>query len=165
MKDRFDLISLDDARLLMIDKIESKDCGNKDFSLKVLKRIEELMIEASAVHLINNGELHPDLGKIKNWKKKINKPTNNNIDIEERELLFRVKVAETNKQSTKMENAFISEFINYWTEKNKSETKMKWEMQQTFQISKRLLTWKRNSKSNFKNNKSKFPVWKILNAK
>tara|TARA_R110002020_G_scaffold320967_1_gene536866 strand:+ start:1698 stop:2315 length:618 start_codon:yes stop_codon:yes gene_type:complete len=155
MKDRFDLTSLDDARLLMINKIESKDYSNKDFSLKVLKRIEELMIEASAVHLINNGELHPDLEKIKNWKKKINKPTNNNIDIEERELLFRVKVAETNKQSTKMENASVSEFINYWTEKNKSETKMKWEMQQTFQISRRLLTWKRNSKNNFKSNKSK----------
>ena len=155
MKDRFDLISLDDARLLMIDKIESKDYGNKDFSLKVLKKIEELMIEASAVHLINNGELHPDLGKIKNWKKKINKPANNNIDIEEREKDFKQKVIAVNTDKNSLPNNELYNFINYWSERNKSGTKMKWELQQTFQIEKRLYTWKRNSKSNFKNNKDK----------
>ena len=32
-------------------------------------------------------------------------------------------------------------FYNYWTELNKSNTKMKYELQQTFEISKRLATW------------------------
>lgn len=32
-------------------------------------------------------------------------------------------------------------FYNYWTELNKSETKMKYELQQTFEIGKRLATW------------------------
>tara|TARA_Y100000592_G_C5424986_1_gene295220 strand:- start:479 stop:1090 length:612 start_codon:yes stop_codon:yes gene_type:complete len=35
-------------------------------------------------------------------------------------------------------------FISYWTEKNKSKTKMRFEMQQVFEISKRLQTWQRN---------------------
>jgi hypothetical protein len=32
-------------------------------------------------------------------------------------------------------------FYNYWTELNKSNTKMKYELQQTFEIGKRLATW------------------------
>ena len=35
----------------------------------------------------------------------------------------------------------LNKFLNYWTEKNKNGTKMKWEMQETFEISKRLGTW------------------------
>ena len=90
MKDKSDLISLDDARLSIIHKINNNETHNKDMSLKMLKRIEEMMIDACVKYL-------------------------------------------------------VSDFINYWTEKNKSETKMKWEMQQTFQISRRLLTWKKNN--------------------
>jgi len=32
-------------------------------------------------------------------------------------------------------------FYNYWTELNKSGTKMRFELQQTFEVSKRLVTW------------------------
>jgi hypothetical protein len=35
----------------------------------------------------------------------------------------------------------LRRFYNYWTEMNKSGTKIKYEMQQTFEISKRLATW------------------------
>jgi len=37
-------------------------------------------------------------------------------------------------------------FYNYWTELNKSNTKMKYELQQTFEINKRLATWARLDK-------------------
>lgn len=43
-------------------------------------------------------------------------------------------------------------FIDYWTEKNKSGTKMKYELQQTFEISRRLAHWIKNNK-NWKVNK------------
>lgn len=39
----------------------------------------------------------------------------------------------------------IREFYDYWTEKNKAGKKMKFEMQRTFEVSKRLRTWKRKS--------------------
>lgn len=38
----------------------------------------------------------------------------------------------------------VKEFFDYWSELNKSQTKMKWELQQTFEISKRLVTWQKN---------------------
>jgi hypothetical protein len=37
----------------------------------------------------------------------------------------------------------VRDFYNYWTEKNKSGKKMKFEMQRTFEIPKRLATWKK----------------------
>lgn len=35
----------------------------------------------------------------------------------------------------------LRSFYNYWSEWNKSETKMKWEMERTWEVSKRLSTW------------------------
>lgn len=40
----------------------------------------------------------------------------------------------------------LRKFYNYWTELNKSGTKMRYELQQTFEISKRLATWARLDK-------------------
>jgi len=37
--------------------------------------------------------------------------------------------------------SMVRKFFNYWTEKNKSGTKMKFELERTFEISKRLATW------------------------
>ena len=44
------------------------------------------------------------------------------------------------------------EFIDYWTEMNKSKTKMKFEMQETFDISRRLKRWIRNDFSSYTDN-------------
>jgi len=35
----------------------------------------------------------------------------------------------------------IEKFISYWTELNRSKTKMRFELEKTFEISKRLATW------------------------
>ena len=40
----------------------------------------------------------------------------------------------------------LRRFYNYWTEMNKSGTRLKFELQQTFEISKRLATWARLDK-------------------
>ena len=144
MKDKFDLVSLEDARLEMVEKLNNKDYFNKDFSLKVLKRIEELMIEVSAIYLIENGKSHPDLDKIRYWRNPLDKDTKT-IGIHEREFDFKKDVRKENSKKVMLPDSEVENFIRYWTEKNKSETKMKWEMQQTFQINRRLLTWKKNS--------------------
>jgi len=39
----------------------------------------------------------------------------------------------------------INKFVNYWTEPNKSGTKQKWELEKTFEISRRLAKWLNNS--------------------
>lgn len=55
----------------------------------------------------------------------------------------------TDKQGGIYEAELVKEFFEYWSELNKSETKMKWELQATFEISKRLSKWAAND-SKFK---------------
>ena len=50
-----------------------------------------------------------------------------------------------------IENEF-KKFVFYWTEKNKSGTRQKWQQQQTFEVKRRLLTWL-NRSSTFNNKK------------
>ena len=47
----------------------------------------------------------------------------------------------------------IRAFFNYWSEFNKSKTKMRWEMEKTWETSRRLVTWaSRDNRFNAKNN-------------
>jgi len=48
------------------------------------------------------------------------------------------------------ENEMVKCFFDYWSELNKSGTKMRWELQQTFEISKRLATWEKRDLIQFK---------------
>jgi len=47
----------------------------------------------------------------------------------------------------------LSKFISYWTEKNKSGKKQRWELKETFEVNRRLVTWfgKFNSNNLFSN--------------
>lgn len=42
--------------------------------------------------------------------------------------------------------ATIKEFFEYWSELNKSGTKMRWESEKFFDLSRRMATWLKNSK-------------------
>jgi len=46
----------------------------------------------------------------------------------------------------------IRAFFNYWTERNKSGTKMRFELEKTWETSKRLMTWANNEKEYGKRN-------------
>lgn len=56
----------------------------------------------------------------------------------------------------------IKEFTQYWCERTKNKTQMRWEKQETFEIAKRLATWEKRSKNFEKTNtnygKSKFEI-------
>jgi hypothetical protein len=41
----------------------------------------------------------------------------------------------------------VRKFFDYWSELNKSQTKMRWELEKTFEISKRLATWASRDKT------------------
>ena len=43
------------------------------------------------------------------------------------------------------ETAERKKFYNYWTEKNKSGTKERWELEKTFDVDRRFATWQRNA--------------------
>ena len=67
---------------------------------------------------------------------------NTKTTLEYRESTFRNEV----KQLTKYNSQMINDFSDYWTEPNKSRTKMRWELERTFDINRRMQTWARNSK-------------------
>ena len=77
---------------------------------------------------------------------KLKKTKVNNIKQRQTEFLQSL-----GKFSDKFDNNLIKDFFEYWTEPNKSGTKMKFELQDTFDIGRRLSRWEKND---FGNNKS-----------
>lgn len=74
-------------------------------------------------------------------QKHINKVNKVNKDINSRYNQFLDKSKEF-----KLDKELTLEFVDYWTEKNLSGKKMKFEMQSTFDIKRRLLKWLSNAK-------------------
>lgn len=79
------------------------------------------------------------------------------------EVKVKVKTIETREEDFRYQvNTFLEydktmrdNFVRYWTEKNKSGTKMKFEMKDTFEIKKRLVTWSGNNFGTPKNNQGR----------
>lgn len=90
-----------------------------------------------------------ELPKSKNVNNNIYKEINNKKEnnIKEREKLFYNELLEYKNEYSK---ETLREFYDYWSEPNKSKTKMKFELKQTWDISRRLKAWARN---NFNSNK------------
>lgn len=65
--------------------------------------------------------------------------------------------AKSNAPPEVLRNEF-SKFILYWTEKNKSGTKQRWETEKTFEVRRRLATWLGNVKQFSKVEKTKNKV-------
>ena len=64
---------------------------------------------------------------------------NNNISNRRNDFVFEVLTFE-------YDEVLLNGFIDYWTEPNKSNTKMKWELNKTWQTELRLKTWATNQK-------------------
>ena len=76
--------------------------------------------------------------------------TNNNVNNDNKEIRetkFNNKVKEFfDEKYPSATDSVYEDFCNYWTESNMSGTKMKFEMQRTFDISRRVAKWIQNSK-------------------
>jgi len=64
---------------------------------------------------------------------------NNNISNRRNEFIFEVL-------SFDYEESILNGFIDYWTEPNKSKSKMKFELQKTWETKRRIKTWAANQK-------------------
>jgi hypothetical protein len=98
--------------------------------------------------------------KLESVKKGKHKKTEEEIEIDrvklekqinERKLRF---YEDCKPYLSKYPKVMLRAFYNYWTEMNKSGTKLRFELQQTFEISKRLATWAGKDKE-FINNQPK----------
>ena len=71
-------------------------------------------------------------------------------DIETRKAAFRNTITQSlvekleKKMSVSISGDILEEFFLYWTEKNPSETKMKFELEKTWSVERRLRTWINN---------------------
>lgn len=74
----------------------------------------------------------------------------NNTNIKIRETQFKTSILEFKNNYS---NELLKSFFDYWTEPNITKTKMKFELERTFEISRRLVTWDKNDKK-FNNGKS-----------
>ena len=108
----------------------------------------------------------------KNDHEHINKDINkDNKSISERLSEFTIKViGEGAKAVPMVDPTLLEAFTDYWTEKNLNGKKMKFEMQKTFDIKKRLARWVRNNEewsftSKSKSLDEKFPLDKTGNAR
>ncbi len=127
------------------------------YSKRLYEHIEE----------INNKSTKASLNAKKRWSNAVAMPTDSqrnaskvnksiskvNQSIEERRIAFRNATHSIEGVSDEDKN----DFFLYWTEKNKSGTKFRAEMQKTFDINLRLKRWASNGFS--KSQKSKFPEY------
>tara|TARA_R100000152_G_C6777909_1_gene208123 strand:+ start:1144 stop:1944 length:801 start_codon:yes stop_codon:yes gene_type:complete len=74
-----------------------------------------------------------------------NNENNENNDNKEQEFINQV-LAEGIKITPMVAPDIIDDFCNYWTERNVGGTKMKYEMEKTFDIKRRLNRWLKNQK-------------------
>ncbi len=103
----------------------------------------------------NNINNQPSLEENQNnlFKNKENKPTPEEIAREFfNNQVFREKtikqLVNSGQYSERQEIiSEVSKFIDYWTERNKSGTKQRWELEKTFEIGRRLKTWFNNSRN------------------
>ena len=70
---------------------------------------------------------------------KNNNNNNNNISNRKNEFVFEVL-------SFNYDESILNGFIDYWTEPNKSKSKMKFELEKTWETKRRLKTWAANQK-------------------
>tara|TARA_R100001086_G_scaffold199785_1_gene115964 strand:- start:1263 stop:2099 length:837 start_codon:yes stop_codon:yes gene_type:complete len=119
-----------------------KKCIEKDFESVKNKDL------ISYVHCIDTLNIEYTSNN-KNNNNNNNKNSNKNIEI---------RIADFYKSvSSYIEfKEIYKEFFEYWSETNPSRTKMKWELEKTWDLKKRLHRWANNN-SKFSNNKDKMP--------
>ncbi len=146
MKDKYNIVSIDDAIGCVKEIIKKDKTYNTTFIKLLLNKLEDMMIEASANYIIENSKMHPDVKDLINVvslkKTKKKKP----VSLEQRKEKF---VSNCRYISWEIENISynqVTNFIDYWTEKNISGRLMKFEMQKTFEIKRRLVKWRDNNK-------------------
>lgn len=130
--------------------------------VEILRDDNKQVIQRKIWTIIKNNDRSPTFEKegiIKNDDYNSIKINNTNINISKREKTFEMDVINENNNLLLKEQEL--EFISFWTERNKSETKMKFELETTWNTKKRMERWKRN---NEKWNKKTSGSSKITNA-
>ena len=107
-------------------------------SEKSLRKLNKYVIYCDP----NDGlDWHEDVNKDGDWIKveDVENLIKKLSDIKERMLIFKEQI-QTYKNE-KFDWKMLQEFFNYWSEPDQKKTKMRWEMEKTWDIRRRLLRW------------------------
>lgn len=112
---------------------------NKRMEIEANRRKKFVDSRIKNIHKDTHMDSHME---IRNKKYEIGnkKEENRNDLLLKREAKFKSEVFEYLKRYPE---TMLTKFYDYWTEKNKSQTKMRFELEKVFEISKRLATWAR----------------------
>ena len=111
----------------------------KNFVTVEVQRNESKQVIKRKIGITKNNVTTPIKNREDN-STSINNTSNNNISIRELNFINQVSLLEYDVELKK-------EFCDYWTEKNTSKTKMKFELERTFDVNLRLKRWCKNNKS------------------
>jgi len=139
---------LEELDLIVLKKIDSKDY------IRLTEKAKKWNDWQS-----DNSEINPnELGNKSENNSEIN-PTYNihniNNNIIDKERKFKLSVLDF-KNKYPIET--LKDFFEYWSEKNESKTKMRFQLEKVFDISRRLATWDKNSKNFNKKDNTQKPL-------
>jgi hypothetical protein len=124
-------------------RLEERDAKSAKARETAFKRWNKEKENANAM------QTHSECNAIK--ESKVKEIESKGININDKIETFKTKVYSYNDiHSVDM----LYKFFNYWSELNKSGTKMRFELEKTWEIEKRLTTWKNNNDKFEKNNKT-----------
>lgn len=129
----------------MVEKSKNQHSSNIIALSKNNKALNKALDKALAKHGSKQRESTDSIDKQLN--NETIKPINN---IDDRKLKFAESLFEYDYP-----DFLKNEFIDYWTEPNQSNTKMRFELQKTWSSERRLNTWAKNSKNFNKQNNGK----------
>jgi len=99
-----------------------------------------------------NDNVNDNVNENNNLNILLKKETKPKKSLAERKADFQCKVVDV-MHTEKIDKILVKEFFDYWTETNQTNTKLKFEMEKTYDISRRLNTWvKNNEKFNINKN-------------
>lgn len=130
-------------------KAKRSEAGKRSAELRALRNEEQNETNSTSVESVEQTSTNPTDNDTVNVNDNVN-VINNNIkpkqSFDERTQKFKDELIQfKDKYGVEM----LKSFFNYWSEPNQSKTKMRCELQKTWDTSKRLATWSKNE-SNFK---------------
>jgi hypothetical protein len=134
--------------LVAFELIEMIEVSKNQYSSNIVaisnfdKALDKALDKASIKHVTKQSE--STIQSIDSIDKHItNKQINNKANLEIRTLSFKEKLVPF---KNKYEMDMLKNFFDYWTEPNPSKTKMRFELERTFEVERRLVTWAKRQK-------------------
>lgn len=129
---------------------------NKFYSESVLRRLKERKIKSEKASLSaktrwNKGiKANANALRSESESNAIKEKKSKEYNILNAKAFLTQKIKELYPEPNDWEKEQLNKFFLYWTEPNKSQTKVKYEMQKTWDLQRRINTWFDNAENRFK---------------